>query len=207
MAMQYSFFDAIAETAPPDLTGRLVRTELGRGAWIDLATDWLPSPQALFDQLAESVPWRAEERPMYDRVVAVPRLLSFYGLGVPLPHLTLSEVMIHLNDYYAAEMAQPLETVGLCYYRDGNDSVAFHGDRIGRGARHDTIVAICSLGATRRFLVRPRGGGRSSVFEVGSGDLLVMGGSCQRAFEHAVPKTRRPVGPRISVQYRENGVR
>jgi alkylated DNA repair dioxygenase AlkB len=70
------------------------------------------------------------------------------------------------------------------------------------------MVAILSLGTPRPLLLRPRGGGtRPLRFEVGHGDLLVMGGSCQRAWEHAVPKTSQPVGPRISVQFRPRGVR
>ena len=77
------------------------------------------------------------------------------------------------------------------------------------------MVAILSLGAARPLLLRPRvkragpggTGGASLRFEVGHGDLLVMGGSCQRTWEHAVPKTSQPVGPRISVQFRPRGVR
>jgi alkylated DNA repair dioxygenase AlkB len=97
---------------------------------------------------------------------------------------------------------------GLCLYRDGRDSVAWHGDTIGRGSREDTIVAILSLGAPRPLLLRPlAGGGPALRYEVGHGDLLVMGGSCQRTWQHAIPKTSRPAGPRISVQFRPNGVR
>jgi alkylated DNA repair dioxygenase AlkB len=98
-------------------------------------------------------------------------------------------------------------TAGLCLYRDGRDSVAWHGDTIGRGRREDTMVAIVSLGAPRALLLRPLGGGPAQRYELGHGDLIVMGGSCQRTWEHAVPKTARPVGPRISVQFRPQGVR
>jgi hypothetical protein len=75
------------------------------------------------------------------------------------------------------------------------------------GATDDVLVAIVSLGAPRSLLLRPIGGGATVRFRVGAGDLLVMGGSCQRTWEHAVPKTARPVGPRISVQFRPPGVR
>ena len=85
--------------------------------------------------------------------------------------------------------------------------MAWHGDTIGRGSREDTIVAIVSLGATRRLALRPATGGPSLPFDLAHGDLLVMGGSCQRTWQHAVPKTARPVGPRISVQFRARGVR
>jgi alkylated DNA repair dioxygenase AlkB len=144
---------------------------------------------------------------MYDRVVDVPRLVGFYGDEADLPDPVLERARLALNHHYADELGEPFCTAGLCLYRDGSDSVAWHGDTIGRGATVDTMVAIVSLGTPRRLLLRPRGGGRAVRYEVGLGDLLVMGGSCQRTFEHAVPKTARPVGPRISVQFRPHGVR
>ena len=100
---------------------------------------------------------------------------------------------------------EPFRTAGCCYYRDGRDSVAWHGDTIGRGSSQDTMVAIVSVGDPRRLLLRPRGGGDSLAFELGHGDLLVMGGSCQRTWEHAVPKVAH-AGPRLSVQFRPFGV-
>jgi hypothetical protein len=69
------------------------------------------------------------------------------------------------------------------------------------------MVAIMSLGSQRQFLLRPRGGGATIRHTLGHGDLIVMGGSCQRTWEHAIPKTSRSVGPRISVQFRPSGVR
>jgi alkylated DNA repair dioxygenase AlkB len=191
----------------PRQLGQLERTELGRGAWLEFQPAWMAGASELFHKLEAVVDWRAERRPMYDRVVDVPRLVSFFEEGAELPDRLLSDALSSLNDRYAEELGERLVTVGLCLYRDGRDSVAWHGDTIGRAATHDTIVAICSLGAPRRFLVRPRGGGPSTCFNLASGDLLVMGGSCQRTFEHAVPKTCRPVGPRISVQFRSRGVR
>jgi alkylated DNA repair dioxygenase AlkB len=104
-------------------------------------------------------------------------------------------------------LGESFRTAGLCLYRDGRDSVAWHGDTIGRGGREDTMVAILSLGTPRALLLRPRGGGSSLRFELGHGDLLVMGGSCQRTWEHAIPKTSQVTGARISVQFRPLGVR
>jgi len=144
---------------------------------------------------------------MYDRVVEVPRLLCFYAEGQPLPDVILDEARQRLDDHYRAELGEPFRTAGLCLYRDGRDSVAWHGDTTGRGSTQDTMVAIVSLGAPRSLLLRPRGGGRALRHDLGHGDLLVMGGSCQRTWEHAVPKTARAAGPRISVQFRPRGVR
>jgi alkylated DNA repair dioxygenase AlkB len=192
---------AVAPAAPQ-------RTRLSHAAWVDVQRGWLRESQALFDELARAVPWHAERRRMYDRTVDVPRLVSFYDEDAPLPHPVLTGARDALSAHYAAELGEPLATAGLCYYRDGRDSVAWHGDTAGRGATEDTIVAIVSLGTARPLALRPRSGrGASLRYSLGHGDLLVMGGSCQRTWEHAVPKSASCAGPRISVQFRPRGVR
>jgi len=184
------------------------RRDLGAGAWIDMRSGWVDDADAMFDELAAIVPWRAERRQMYDRVLDVPRLVSFHDLvAEPPPHPALAILRRRLNDIYAGELGEPFTTAGLCLYRDGSDSVAWHGDTIGRSSTEDTMVAIISLGATRVFALRPRGGGTSLRLPQGHGDLLVMGGSCQRTWEHAIPKTSAPKGPRISIQFRPRDVR
>jgi alkylated DNA repair dioxygenase AlkB len=205
--VQESLLDVAEEPVLGSLAGAVRRVPLARGAWVDLRPGWLAGSGAVFGALVETVPWRAERRHMYDRVVDVPRLLCFYGEDAPLPHPALAAARDALSAHYRAELGEPFRTAGLCLYRDGRDSVAWHGDTTGRGSREDTMVAILSLGAPRALLLRPRGGGASLRYEIGHGDLLVMGGSCQRTWEHAVPKTARAVGPRISVQFRPQGVR
>ncbi|MEU5117031.1 alpha-ketoglutarate-dependent dioxygenase AlkB [Streptomyces longwoodensis] len=205
--LQGSLFDQAEDLRLGTLDG-IRRTVLGAGAWIDVLPGWLAGSDALFEQLAEDVPWREERRQMYDNVVAVPRLLAFYGAEDPLPHPVLDEARAALSAHYAEELGEPFVTAGLCHYRDGRDSVAWHGDRIGRGARQDTMVAILSVGAPRDLLLRPaHGGGQTVRRPLGHGDLIVMGGSCQRTWEHCVPKSTRASGPRISVQFRPRGVR
>ncbi|MFF0383159.1 alpha-ketoglutarate-dependent dioxygenase AlkB [Streptomyces sp. NPDC004286] len=205
--LQSSLFDQADELRLSPLDG-LRRTVLGSGAWIDVLPGWLSGADALFEQLAAEVPWRAEQRRMYDNVVSVPRLLAFYREREPLPHPVLDEAREALSAHYAPELGEPFTTAGLCHYRDGRDSVAWHGDRSGRGSREDTMVAILSVGAPRDLLLRPAGGGPVAVRRpLGHGDLIVMGGSCQRTWEHCVPKSARAAGPRISVQFRPRGVR
>lgn len=189
------------------LAGMVRRQHLARGAWVDLLPGWLSSPESLFDDLQTQVPWHGERRQMYERVVDVPRLLSFYGENDPLPHPELVMARDALNAHYGAELGEHFVTAGLCLYRDGQDSVAFHGDTIGRAKAEDTMVAIVSLGSPRQFVLRPRGGGATIKHRLGHGDLIVMGGTCQRTWEHAIPKTTASVGPRISVQFRPRGVR
>lgn len=188
------------------------RRQLGDGAFIEIRAGWLssatPGEEELLDALLSTVPWRAERRQMYDRVVDVPRLVSFHDLTLEdPPHPALTRLRRRLNDIYAGELGEPFTTVGLCCYRNGSDSVAWHGDTIGRSSSEDTMVAIVSLGATRTFALRRRGGGPSLRLPLAHGDLLVMGGSCQRTWEHAVPKTSAPAGPRVSIQFRPRDVR
>ncbi|OKH85263.1 DNA repair protein [Mycobacterium sp. ST-F2] len=189
------------------------RRWLDDGAWVDVRAGWLTGADSLFDELLTAIPWRAEQRQMYDKVLDVPRLVSFHDLARErAPHPGLARLRVRLNDAYAHELGEPFTSVGLCLYRDGSDSVAWHGDTIGRSSTEDTMVAVLSLGATRVFALRPRTAGadgrRTSVrLPQVHGDLLVMGGSCQRTWEHAVPKTARPTGPRISIQFRPRDVR
>jgi alkylated DNA repair dioxygenase AlkB len=205
--LQGSLFDSAEEVTLRPLSG-VRRTTLSRGAWIDVLPGWLTGADEVFSRLVGLVPWRAERRQMYERVVDVPRLTCFYEEDAELPDQILTEARDLLSEWYADELGEPFRTAGLCYYRDGRDSVAWHGDTIGRGSAEDTMVAIVSVGAPRALWLRPRSGGGAVVrHSLGHGDLIVMGGSCQRTWEHAIPKTSGYVGPRISIQFRPRGVR
>ncbi len=200
---QPSIFDLDERATLGPLAGAVTRHPLARGAWVDHLPGWVHGSEDVLGALLEQVDWRAERREMYEREVDVPRLLRWYGPDETLPHPALTEARTALNEHYAAELGEPFVSAGMCLYRDGRDSVAWHGDTIGRGSHTDTMVAIVSFGEPRPLLLRPRGGGESSIrFPLGHGDLIVMGGSCQRTWEHCVPKTARHVGPRVSVQFR-----
>ncbi|MFV2103415.1 alpha-ketoglutarate-dependent dioxygenase AlkB [Micromonospora sp. LOL_024] len=206
-AYQPSMLD-VTDAAPTlwPLRGQLRRHPLTGDAWVDHLPGWVHGSDQVLDVLLRDVPWRAERRTMYDAEIDVPRLLCWYGAGRPLPHQALSAARETLTRHYADELGEPFVTAGMCLYRDGRDSVAWHGDTQGRSAHTDTMVAIVSFGSPRHLLLRRRGGGASLRFPLGHGDLVVMGGSCQRTWEHAIPKTTRPVGPRVSVQFRPAGV-
>ena len=185
---------------------RVQRLDLGDGAWLDLVPGWATGSDALFERLVTDVPWQADRRSMYDRVVEVPRLVSSYGPGDALPDPVLASARDELNEHYVGRHGAPDEQLfrraGLCFYRTGDDSIAWHGDRVGSFIDRDTMVGILSLGAPRTLAVRSRRTGHVERFPLGHGDLLVMGGSCQRTHEHAIAKTKKAVGPRISVQCR-----
>ena len=173
------------------------RHELGWGAWVEEVPFFVAGHDEMFDQVLHAAPWGGvETRPMYDRIVEVPRLHSGVWPDPPEPLPSLARA---LSEHYDTDLCH----VSANLYRDGADSVAWHGDRVGRH-RAVTTVAILTLGCPRRFLLRPNGGGPSLAFEPGSGDLIVMGGTCQRTFEHSVPK-RAHAGPRICVMFREAG--
>ena len=172
------------------------RRFLGEGAWVDVVPGWVAGADTLFDQVHASAPWKAYERPMYERIVDVPRLTT----GGWEDHPPVLDRMARcLGRRYGVR----LPSISANLYRDGRDSVAWHGDRIGQ-VRSDAVVAILSLGATRTLLLRPEGGGPSIAVPMQSGDLVVQGGTCQRTYQHCVPKRAR-VGPRISVMFRQKG--
>ncbi|NYG08136.1 alkylated DNA repair dioxygenase AlkB [Phycicoccus badiiscoriae] len=206
-AFQASLLDTGDDIHLHPLGDGLHRTQLSRGAWVDYRPGWLAGADVLFEALHHEVPWYAERREMYERMVDVPRLLKFYDEDEPLPHPVLTQAREELSRWYAAQLGEPFVTAGMCLYRDGRDSVAWHGDRVGRAKDLDTMVGILSIGSARTLSLRPRGGGHSIGFSLGHGDLVVMGGSCQRTWEHAIPKTTKAVGPRISIQFRPRGIR
>ncbi len=193
---QASLLACSPTSVDPDLSGR-VRHDLGRGAWVDEVPGWLGGADEVFRTVVDAAPWRSHSRIMWDRRVDEPRLSTRGWADPPEPVPAMAAA---LGGFYGMD----LSAVSANFYRDGSDSVAWHGDTAGL-QRDETVVAIVSLGSPRRFLVRPRGGARSLRFSPAHGDLLVMGGTCQRTFDHAVPAMAH-AGPRVSLMFREPGV-
>jgi alkylated DNA repair dioxygenase AlkB len=171
---------------------RLRRRELSDGAWVDYQASWVTGHDAMFDELERSLKWRSEKRKMYERVVTTPRLLA----SVPKDGI-VEEMRRALSVRYGEEFVRT--TAAL--YRDGNDSVAFHGDTTARDM-DVALVATVSLGQPRRFLLKPAEGGASISYQLGRGDLIVMGGTCQRTWRHGIPKVAQAAGPRIAIMFR-----
>ncbi|HRW39558.1 MAG: alpha-ketoglutarate-dependent dioxygenase AlkB [Acidimicrobiales bacterium] len=193
---QGSLFGA-DEPRPDSSFAAARRIELGDGAWVDVVPAWLAGADTLFEQLVGSVAWKAHEVPMYERIVAQPRLSAWWSDGEASWPADVHPIADALTDRYGVRF----DALGCNLYRSGTDSVAWHGDRVYR-EQDVALVAVLTLGAARRFLLRPKGGGPSVKLEPAAGDLLVMGGTCQRTWQHSVPKTARPVGPRLSVTLR-----
>lgn len=174
----------------------VARNTLSRGAWVDHRPGWLAAPDAVFSHCLRHLSWQEGEQWMYDRMVAMPRRYAKVGPDDDGWLPVFSAIVGALGHRYSTRFG----SCGANLYRDGRDSVAWHGDRVGRD-RLTSLVAIVSVGAPRRFLLRPKGGGPSRRYELGPGDLLVMGGTSQRTWEHTVPKAAG-VGPRISLTFR-----
>jgi alkylated DNA repair dioxygenase AlkB len=146
----------------------LTTHQLSNGAWIHYCLGWLERDAEVFEHLVRTTRWQSDRRPMYERVIEVPRLTARYpeqGSGHPI----LEDIAVALSQRYSETFDQH----SAAYYRDGRDSVAPHGDRIGRNTR-ESVVAIVSLGHARRFLLKPTSGGPSLAFETRFDDLLVM---------------------------------
>lgn len=196
LAWQASLFDGGEVGVDPGFGG-LQRRELGDSAWVDHVPRWLHGADELFARLLAGTPWRQHDIWMYEKRRREPRLTHRWLLDAESPPIPMLTAMAELlGRRYDVEFTQ----VGANLYRDGSDSVAWHGDRVARELP-SAVVALVNLGATRPFRLRPKGGGASVGYLPGRGDLLVMGGSCQRTWEHSVPKVAS-AGPRISVQFR-----
>ena len=159
------------------------RIDLGRGCWVEYQPGFVQGHESLMEHLVHSTPWQQRERWMVDRMVLEPRLTATVPPGGG--HAILRQVADQLSDHYAARLRQ----LTLSYYRDGQDSVAPHGDR-GEAAEPGCLTVSVSLGAPRRLVLRPIKGGSSGVFNLGWGDLFVMGADIQKHWQHGVPKCR-----------------
>ena len=202
MAFQPSLLDADAPAVIDVSYDGVVRHDLDATSWVDYCPGWLRGADALFAELLATGNWKQRTRHMYDGVVLEPRLTSGWSTdaGADGTPPVLHEMCTALSERYGVTF----DRVWVNLYRDGQDSVAWHPDRNGRVHRNP-LVATVSLGARRKFQLRPRGGGRIVLtLEPGCGDLVVMGGACQHDWEHCVPKTARPVGPRMSVTIRHS---
>jgi alkylated DNA repair dioxygenase AlkB len=191
LAWQASLFGD-TEPRPDPAFGAARRLDLDRESWVDLVPGWLAGADALFTTVLDGAPWEGSTRWMYERKVATPRLTARWA--------ELPPVVEEMAELLGERYGEVFPAVGFNLYRNGLDSVAWHGDRVARELP-SAIVAIVSLGDQRRFLLRPKGGGRSQQLVLRSGDLLVMGGATQRLWEHSVPK-QRAAGARISITFR-----
>jgi len=177
---------------------RAVRTPLDAASWVEHVPGWLSGAAAVFAELARVVPWKQHRRELYGQWFLEPRLTAEYRdlREAPQP---LRAAAAALSRHYRV----PYDSLWLNLYRDGRDSTGWHRDRFSC-RQPECIVPVLTLGATRRFLIKPRQGGASVGFSPASGDLVVMGGRCQQDWVHGVPKTPGTREPRISVNFQSS---
>ena len=200
LSWQPSLFGTTSEVSFDGTYSSCERIHLDPSSWVDHASGWVTGSDELFQQVTDSFAWGQRTRRMFDKEVKEPRLTSSWKLASsePLRLSILEDIRVSLSGRYGVEF----DSLGLNLYRDGGDSVAWHRDHIKKEIE-EPIVVLVSLGAPRRFLLRPHGGGPSRAFMLGGGDLLVTGGRTQRTWEHAVPKVAN-ARPRISLAYRHH---
>lgn len=202
VAWQPSLLDDAVPPAVDVSYAGMVRHALDETSWVDYCPGWLRGHDALFSVLLETGAWQQRTRWMYEGRVLEPRLTA--GFSPDASDASVPDVLPSMCSALSDRYGVDFDRVWVNLYRDGRDSVAWHPDRNGRVHRNP-LVATVSLGARRKFQLRPRGGGRIVLtLEPGCGDLVVMGGACQHDWEHCVPKTARPVGPRMSVTIRHS---
>lgn len=195
LAYQASLFGASARESQFDFSSAR-HIALDRTSWIEHIPNWLAEPESLFAELMEIAPWLQRDRWMYTRTVIEPRLTADFPDVDEVPLERLREIARALSEHFGVGY----RSLWVNLYRDQHDSTAWHGDNIGR-IQAESIVPVLTLGASRRFLIRPADGGRAWTFRPTSGDLIVMGGRAQRDWRHCVPKEAAPSGPRISINF------
>ncbi len=195
---EVSLFDVLPRRLAPLAPGRV---DLDRSCWIDYQASWMEGADEVLGEVVDGLDWQSSRRPMYDRVVEVPRLTATVDIDAAALPRVVSQAAERLGEHYSVNF----EWIGANLYRTGRDSVAWHADRVGR-FETNPLVAILSLGGPRRLLFRPVGGGAARAVTMGSGDLLVMGGACQHRWEHSVPKvSMAPL--RVSLTFRHGSRR
>ncbi len=172
------------------------RIELDETSWVEHVPGWLSGSERLFASLMTAAGWARHERWMVNRMVVEPRLTAECTDLEQAPDPLLRTAAAALSNHYGV----PYDGLWMNLYRDHHDSTGWHGDWP-TCKRDVCTVPVLSLGATRRFLLKPREGGRSIALTPESGDLIVMGGRCQRDWRHCVPKQTAPAGARISVNF------
>jgi alkylated DNA repair dioxygenase AlkB len=196
--VQANLFGA-GEIAIDATFSRAIRTALDATSWIELVPGWLSGADTLFEELARGVAWQQQHRYVFAQRFIEPRLTAEYRDFEDMPHPPLIAAAAALSAHYRTKY----DSVWLNLYRNGGDSTGWHRDRFSC-RRPECIVPVLTLGATRRFLIKPRSGGPSVGLRPRAGDLIVMGGRSQQDWLHGVPKALGVIGARISANFQSS---
>ncbi|MFG1922785.1 alpha-ketoglutarate-dependent dioxygenase AlkB [Cryptosporangium sp. NPDC048952] len=172
------------------------RIQLDETSWVDHVRGWLGGDEALMRMLMDEADWEQRSRWMYTREVDEPRLTAECPVLADAPQ----PVLHYVTEILSAQYERPYARLWMNWYRDHNDGTGWHADRPA-DKQAEAVIPVLSLGATRRFLIRPEAGGPSTTIVTHGGDLVVMGGRCQRDYRHSVPKQKQVAGARLSVNF------
>lgn len=175
------------------------RIAIDAHSWVEVVPHWMSGASILLERLTTAVPWRQHDRRLFDLTVQEPRLTAEYRHLRNAPDTSLADAARALSDHYGVVY----DNLWLNFYRDGKDSTGWHRDRFSC-RRPECIVPVLTLGATRRFLIKPRAGGASIALKPGSGDLIVMGGRAQEDWLHSVPKDPGIAEARMSINFQSS---
>jgi alkylated DNA repair dioxygenase AlkB len=175
------------------------RMAIDAHSWVEVVPGWMSGSHLLLGRLKTAVPWRQHDRRLFDLTVREPRMTAEYRHLRNVPEPVLVDAARALSQHYGVVY----DSLWLNFYRDGQDSTGWHRDRFSC-RRPECIVPVLTLGATRRFLIKPRNGGASIAFKPGAGDLIVMGGRSQQDWVHSVPKEPGIAHPRMSVNFQSS---
>ncbi|MFJ3487322.1 alpha-ketoglutarate-dependent dioxygenase AlkB [Pseudomonas sp. NPDC090202] len=172
------------------------RIELDEHSWIEIVPGWASGAALLFEQMLKSVPWAEHERRMFNKNFLEPRLTAAYTDLQQVTEQGILQAVASLSEHYGVDY----DGVWMNLYRSEADSTGWHRD-YPSCRRPECVVPVLTLGATRRFQIKPYSGGRAMTFKPSSGDLIVMGGRAQQDWLHCVPKETGTIGARVSVNF------
>jgi alkylated DNA repair dioxygenase AlkB len=175
---------------------------------VDYYPGWVDDADRLFEALRDDIAWEQHIITLYGRSLPTPRLTAWMAdsayrySGIVNEPASCPEPLAELRKRLCNELGVSFNSCLANLYRDGTDSMGYHSDDEPELGKRPTIASI-SLGDRRRFVMRHRTTRERWSWDLGHGDLLVMRDESQRAFAHAVPKTSRPVGPRMNLTFRK----
>jgi alkylated DNA repair dioxygenase AlkB len=166
--------------------------------------------ESILAKLVSSVPWEQRSVSMYGKQIVTPRLTAWYGdekktyaySGSKFHPLPWTPELLAIRDRIMPFIGTSFNSVLLNYYRDGNDSVAWHSDNE-RELGPQPIIGSVSFGQVRSFDIR-RKDDHAKKFSVRlePGSLLVMKGDLQQNWEHRIAKSKIPMGARVNLTFR-----
>ena len=174
---------------------------------VDYHPGWVEHPDQLFGVLQDQIAWEHHALTLYGRTMLTPRLTAWMGdrvyrySGIVNEPGPWPEVLANLRERLRQELGVDFNSCLANLYRDGTDSMGYHSDNEPELGPRPTIASV-SLGDRRRFVLRHRTTSARWSWDLGEGDLLVMRDESQSDYAHGVPKTSRPVGPRMNLTFR-----